>query len=99
MSSHACAAVRTCTGCQGNIVCNIFCDPADLILKTLGIIGPTLCVMMFIYGGVKYAFSADDPAGRKAGKMTCIHSIIGGVLLLLVDWVLTMISGDCGTCT
>jgi hypothetical protein len=62
-------------------VCSVIDDVADAILA----IGGTLVVIMFVYGGTKYTFSADDPGGRKSGKMTCIHAMIGGILIMLAD--------------
>jgi hypothetical protein len=44
----------------------------------------TLIGIMFLYGGAKYAYSADDPGGRKQGKNICIHAIIGAILIGLV---------------
>ncbi|MFH0861899.1 MAG: hypothetical protein V1875_02610 [Candidatus Altiarchaeota archaeon] len=54
--------------------------------------GASLVVIMFIYGAVKYAFSADDPGGRKSGKMTCIHALIGGILIVLFEVIQTLVS-------
>ena len=73
------------------IVCTIIVE----VYRAVAIIGPTLVLLMFTYGGVKYVFSADDPSGRKAGKMTCIHAIIGGIILLLANWVMGMFGMGC----
>jgi hypothetical protein len=75
------------------IVCNILLQVNDLLTA----IGPTLVLVMFTYGGIKYVFSADDPGGRKQGKMICIHAVIGGIILVLADSILTIIglTGGC----
>jgi hypothetical protein len=70
------------------------CYVINTALYALAVIGPTLVVVMFFYGAAKYIFSADDPGGRKAGKNTIIHSIIGGILILLAN---TYIKGALGT--
>lgn len=69
--------------CAASDMCSIVCAVINSVRWTLERVAPTLVILMFIYGGVKYTFSADDPGGRKAGKMTCIHALIGGILILL----------------
>lgn len=56
-------------------------------------IGPTLVGVMFLYGAGKYAYSADDPGGRKQGKEMCIHAILGGVIITMVTGVRTAMGG------
>ncbi|MFH1404209.1 MAG: TrbC/VirB2 family protein [Candidatus Altiarchaeota archaeon] len=51
------------------LICSIWTDFTKLI-------GP-LATLMFVYGGAKYAYSADDPGGRKQAKAICINAIIG----------------------
>ena len=58
-----------------SVICGLVPEVIDL--------ARALAILMFIYGGAKYAYSADDPGGRKQGKMTCIHAIIGGILLMI----------------
>jgi hypothetical protein len=60
-------------------ICTILKDIRDTIYAA----GQALVVVMFTYGGVRYVFSADDPGGRKSAKMTCVHAIIGGILLAI----------------
>jgi hypothetical protein len=74
------------------------CTWIAMVRDTLLYIGPALVVIMFTYGGLKYVFSADDPGGRKAGKMTCIHAIIGGIIITLVTVVSTIIFGGWTSC-
>jgi hypothetical protein len=58
--------------------------------------GATLVLIMFTYGAVKYAFSADDPSGRKAGKMTCIHALIAGILIVTYSLIYNLVSVNSG---
>lgn len=68
-------------------VCSILLD----IQYVLTNIGGTLVLIMFIYGGLRYVFGADDPGARKQGKMTAIHSVIGGILIYIADTVINTI--------
>jgi hypothetical protein len=109
LSGYAAAAstIRKCSGCDdagclvrgSKCMCDIVCDIIDQVKFVLETIGPALVVVMFTYGGVKYVFSADDPGGRKAAKNTCIHAIIGGIIILLASWVAGLIGEGCKTCT
>jgi hypothetical protein len=77
-------------------VCSVISPVVDVFVA----IGPTLVLLMFLYGAVKYVYSADDPGGRKQGKDICIHAVIGGMLLLLTWSVLTILGLQaklCGT--
>ena len=77
------------------LVCGILLQVYDAVRTA----GASLVVIMFIYGGVKYAFAADDPTGRKSGKMTCIHSLIGGMLIVLFEIIRAIVlSTWWGTC-
>lgn len=67
------------------------CGVIQPIFDALTTIAGTMVMIMFIYGGLKYVFSAEDPGGRKAGKMTCIHAIIGGILVVLWTGFQTLI--------
>ena len=63
--------------------------PCTIIMQVSGTfyaVVPALVMVMFVYGGAKYAYSADDAGGRKQGKTICIHAIIGGIIFALV-WV------------
>jgi len=56
------------------------------------IIGTTIVLLMMVYGGVKYVYSADDPGGRKQALSTIINAFIGGIFLILAYTVITMIT-------
>ena len=77
-----------CTG-VGSTMRTCVCTWVNMVGQTIFAIGPALVLIMFTYGGVKYVFSADDPGGRKAGKMTCIHAIIGGIIISLASILVT----------
>ncbi|MFC2162074.1 hypothetical protein ACFLRF_00200 [Candidatus Altiarchaeota archaeon] len=66
-----------------NIIRTTVCDILVAITDTMMTIGPTMVILMFTYGGVKYTYGGTDPGARKSGKMICIHSLIGGILLSL----------------
>ncbi|MBU0761756.1 MAG: pilin, partial [Candidatus Altiarchaeota archaeon] len=68
------------------------CTILDAIFTALTAIGGTIVVTMFLYGGAKYAYSAEDPGARKQGKNMCIHAIIGGILIVLWETVKTILS-------
>ncbi len=70
------------------IVCPILTD----IIAAFTTIAGTLVILMFLYGGLKYIFSADDPGGRKQGKMTCIHAVIGGVIVVLATNIVGLLA-------
>jgi len=76
----------------GQSVTQKVCSILNTVKEVLQTIGGTLVIIMFIYGGLKYVFSADDPGGRKSGKMTCIHAIIGGILIVIATDIVGMIS-------
>jgi hypothetical protein len=67
------------------------CSIVKPIYDTLKVVGPTLVLIMFVYGATKYAYSADDPGGRKQGKDICVHSIVAGLLLMLSYTVMSIL--------
>ncbi len=79
--------------CTASLMCRTVCRVINSVRFTLETIAPTMVILMFIYGGVKYTFSADDPGGRKAGKMTCIHALIGGIIIALSSFAASILVG------
>ena len=77
-----------------NPITTVLCPIMDDIQFALETIGGTLVMIMFVYGGLKYVFSADDPGGRKQGKMTCIHAVIGGIIVVLADNIVPLIGAS-----
>jgi hypothetical protein len=59
-----------------------------------------LAVCVFAYGGAKYAYSADDPGGRKQGKNIAINAMIGLIIVVIAKTIVTDIAGGaiCGAC-
>ncbi len=74
---------------------DIPCGVVRAVASALAAIGPTIVAIMFIYGGVKYVYSADDPGGRKQGKTTMIHALVGAIIMALVVAVIAL-SGAAG---
>jgi hypothetical protein len=70
------------------VVCNLITP----VWFTVTSVGPSLVVVMFVYGAVKYAYSADDPGGRKQGRDICIQAMIGGAIGILTYGILKAIA-------
>jgi hypothetical protein len=66
------------------------CQVVQASYNAVKAIGYALVAIMFLYGGGKYVYSADDPAGRKQGKSMCIHAIIGAIIMGLVGAVINV---------
>ena len=75
---------------MANLIQSVPCDVIDQVFYAIISVGPGIVAIMFIYGGIKYAYSADDPSGRKQGKTIMIHSLIGAILIMLVDPILNI---------
>ncbi len=61
--------------------------PCMIIGQAYGVVntvGPALILVMMFYAVAKYAYSADDPGGRKQAKTIFIHAIIAGMFFALV---------------
>jgi len=63
-------------------------DPALILASVICSLVPevinlawALALLVFIYGGAKYAYSADDPGGRKQGKNIAINAMIGFIIV------------------
>ncbi len=77
--------------CAGPDFTTIPCGIIAPILDALTTIAGSLVMLMFLYGGVRYVFNAENPSARSQGKMTCIHAVIGGILVLLWTGMQTLI--------
>jgi len=71
------------------IIRNIICGLVPEVIN----LAWALALLVFIYGGAKYAHSADDPGGRKQGKSIAVNAIIGFVIIAASRAVVTAISG------
>jgi hypothetical protein len=80
----AMAALATSAAATAGAWADVPCSILHSIKYALENIVPTLVALMFVYGGLKYTYSVDDPGGRKTGKNICIQSIFGGLLFALV---------------
>lgn len=78
-------------------IMSVPCLLISAIFDALSSIGPALVTIMFLYGGVKYVFSSDDPGGRKQGKTICIHAIIGFVIMAVLSAVVNAVVNALGT--
>lgn len=68
-----------------SVICGLVPEVIDL--------ARALAILMFIYGGAKYAYSADDPGGRKQGKSIAINALIGFVIVAVSWSVVKAIAG------
>ncbi|MBD3389039.1 MAG: hypothetical protein GF416_08130 [Candidatus Altiarchaeales archaeon] len=93
-STYVTAPSPAGTNYMKDVVCSILSN----IQFVLDSIGPGFVIVMFTYGGIKYVFSADDPQGRKSAKNTCIHSLIGGIILIVAHHVVGLL-GMTNNCT
>jgi hypothetical protein len=61
------------------------------VMEALQRIAPAIIMLMFLYGAARYAYSADDPGGRKQGKNILIHTLIGSLIIgLIISIIATM---------
>ncbi len=76
-----------------NAIHTVPCKLLGGLFSALTTIGPSLVLLMMVYGAAKYAFSADDPGGRKQGKTIFIHAIIGAVIMGLIYIIVKAVLG------
>jgi hypothetical protein len=72
------------------------CTIIKQVRNTINVVGPTLVLIMFLYGGIKYTMSADNPGGRNQGKTICIHAIIAGLIFVIWKTVESLLNGSGG---
>jgi len=75
-------------------------NPADIIANTIcalipeaGTLAWALALLMFIYGGAKYAYGADDPGARKQGKNVAVNAMIGLIIVAVAYSLIIAIAG------
>jgi hypothetical protein len=56
-------------------------------------VAPALFTIMFLYGAARYAYSAEDPGGRKQGKNIIIQSIIGALIMGTLLVIISILRG------
>ena len=76
---------------QGGMVTDII----NIMLFVIGI----LCVIMIIWGGLRYAISAGNSANVTAAKNTVLYAIVGLIIAFLAFAVVNWILGAIGTGT
>ncbi len=59
-------------------------------------IGNTLGILMFVYGGAKYAYSADDPGARKQALGICSAAVIAMIIIMIAKEVIDAIGAMLG---
>lgn len=62
----------------------------------VNILGPVLTIMMIMYGGYMYLFSAGDDAKIKEGTSIIIGSSIGYAILFIAKFLLNILVGPGG---
>ncbi|MFH1054558.1 MAG: hypothetical protein V1744_00530 [Candidatus Altiarchaeota archaeon] len=73
------------------------CSIIGGLWDALRAIGPSLIVIMLVYGAAKYIYSSEDPAGMKQGRDIFIHAIIGGIIMGLLAAIISAV-GDVELC-
>jgi len=75
-------------------LCKVICCLHNHLLP----VAQAIAALMFVYGGAKYAYSADDPGGRKQGKSISVNAIIGLLIVIMSQPLITNIVGSAATC-
>jgi len=73
----------------GAIIANVLCTLAPDIIG----LARLLAILMFIYGGARYAYGADDPGARKQGKSIAINGLIGFIIVAMSKTLIGVIAG------
>ncbi|MBU0761758.1 MAG: hypothetical protein KKD39_01930 [Candidatus Altiarchaeota archaeon] len=56
-------------------------------------VGNALAAVMFVYGGAKYAYTADDPGGRKQGMAICVAAVMAFLIIAAAEGIIGGVSG------
>ncbi|MFC2162069.1 hypothetical protein ACFLRF_00175 [Candidatus Altiarchaeota archaeon] len=72
------------------LICQIWVDLQGVIWG--------LAVLMFLYGGAKYAYSADDPGGRKQARSIAIHALVGLIIVVSASAIIAAAGGNPAIC-
>ena len=67
------------------------CPVIYSIFDALWKVASTLVLLMMIYAGVKYVYSADDPGGRKQARSIIVNSLIGGIIVAILTTLFALI--------
>ncbi len=69
-----------------SLLCNLICSLAS--------IGPALCALVMLYGGLRYVTSADDPGARSAARSIITNALIGLILILIALPLVNIVISD-----
>jgi len=61
------------------------------LTRSIRVIGNSLVVVMFVYGGAKYVYSADDPGARKQAMGICVAAIVAGIIIQAAEMIINQI--------
>ena len=89
LAAIAAAGYASASG-AAQIISDVICT----LVPDLLTLARVIAILFFIYGGAKYAFSADDPGGRKQGKQIAIHALIGFLIVAMSHSLVAAISGE-----
>jgi multisubunit Na+/H+ antiporter MnhB subunit len=64
---------------------------ASQLKNEMSSLGKALAALMFLYGGAKYAYTADDPGGRKQGMAICVAAVIAYIIIISADNIIGQI--------
>ena len=56
------------------------------------IMGSSIAIIMFVYGAVKYVYTADDPGGRKQAIGICVAAIIALIIIQAAEGIISSIT-------
>ena len=79
---------------QGEGVGQVSTDPESLVKKFVNIflfVVGALCVIMLIWGGIRYTTSAGDSNKVTAAKNTVLYAIVGLVVAILAYAIVNMV--------
>jgi len=68
------------------------------LVNNLFPVAQAIAALIFVYAGARYAYSAEDPGGRKQAKSLAINSFIGMVIVIISQSLITVIVGEPVTC-
>ncbi len=88
------AGVQATTVDAAGIIANVICDLVPEVIN----LAYVLALLMFIYAGAKYAFSADDPGGRKKAKSIAVQAIVGFLIVGVSKALVEAIAGAGNVC-
>ena len=74
-----------------NVICNLYKQVKPLALA--------LAMVMGVYAVAQYAYSSDDPGGRKKAKAVILTAAVGLIIVKLAPAIVSSVSGHGVPCT